>query len=72
MKYSNAHSTAVVSGLNIGFWPLGVGLFALGNVLNFVAFSLAPASLLAPIGSIQVKYWSYLPISSIQYVVFVE
>lgn len=36
------------------FWIIGVALFAIGNVFNFVALSLAPQSLLAPISSIQV------------------
>ncbi|KAL3149128.1 hypothetical protein ABBQ32_001966 [Trebouxia sp. C0010 RCD-2024] len=34
-------------------WQCGVGLFAVGNVLNFVSFGFAAQSLLAALGSIQ-------------------
>jgi len=34
-------------------WQLGIGLFAGGNILNFVSFGFAAQSLLAALGSIQ-------------------
>lgn len=34
-------------------WGFGVGLFAAGNVLNFISFSFAAQSLLAALGSVQ-------------------
>jgi drug/metabolite transporter (DMT)-like permease len=35
------------------WWRVGMGLFVLGNVLNFVSFSFAKQSLLAALGSVQ-------------------
>ena len=51
---NEARGTAKVSYLRLKLWWIGMGLMALGETGNFLAYAYAPATVVAPLGAVSV------------------